>query len=103
MENEKTKTFCEEIKVVAQELVDKVKELVHEGNVRRIIIKDTQGNTFVEIPVTVAAVGIVLAPVLSAVAAIAAMASKFTVVVEKVQRVGQPQPHEQPSPGATTP
>ena len=101
MENEKTKTFCEEIKVVAQELVDKVKELVHEGNVRRIIIKDTQGNTFVEIPVTVAAVGIVLAPVLSAVAAIAAMASKFTVVVEKVQRVGQPQPQDQPSPGAT--
>lgn len=101
MDNEKTKTFCEEIKVAAKELVGKVRELVHEGNVRRIIIKDTHGNTFVEIPVTVAAVGIVLAPVLSAVAAIATMAAHFTVVVEKVQRVGQPQPAEQPTPGAT--
>jgi hypothetical protein len=92
MDNEKVKTFCEEMKVVANELVDKVKELVHEGNVRRIIIKDTHGNTFVEIPVTVAAVGIILAPILAAVGAIAAMAAKFTVVVEKVQRVGQPEP-----------
>ena len=92
MENEKAKTFYEEIKVVAHELVDKVKELVHEGNVRRIIIKDTHGNTFVEIPVTVAAVGIVLAPILAAVGAIAAMAAKFTIVVEKVQRVGQTEP-----------
>jgi hypothetical protein len=90
MENGTAKTFCEEIRVFAHELVDKVKELVQEGNVRRIIIKDTQGNTFVEIPVTVAAVGIVLAPVLAAVGAIAAMAAKFTIVVEKVQRVGQP-------------
>lgn len=102
MENEKTKTFCEEIKVAAKELVEKVKELVHQGNVRRIIIKDTHGNTFVEIPVTVAAVGIVLAPVLSAVAAIAAMAAHFTVVVEKVQRVGQPESEQQPSSGTTT-
>jgi hypothetical protein len=102
MENEKAKTFVEEIKVVAHELVDKVRELVHEGNVRRIIIKDTHGNTFVEIPVTVAAVGIVLAPVLSAVAAIATMAAKFTVVVEKVQRVGQPDAPQQPPAGAST-
>ena len=100
MENEKVKTFVEEIKVAAHELADKVRELVHEGNVRRIIIKDTQGNTFVEIPVTVAALGIVLAPILSAVAAIATMAAKFTVVVEKVQRVGQPEPQQQPPPGA---
>jgi hypothetical protein len=97
MENEKAKTFYEEVKVLAGDLVDKVKELVHEGNVRRIIIKDTHGNTFVEIPVTVAAVGIVLAPVLSAVGAIAAMAAHFTIVVEKVQRVGQP---DSPPPSA---
>ncbi len=102
MDNEKGKAFVEEIKVVAHELVDKVKELVHEGNVRRIIIKDAQGNTFVEIPVTVAAVGIVLAPVLAAVAAIATMAAKFTVIVEKVQRVGQPESHQPPPSGGTT-
>jgi len=75
--------FVEEIKVLGSELADKVKALVHEGNVNRIIIKDEKGNTFVEIPVTVAAVGAVLAPVLAAVGAIAAMAAKFTIVVEK--------------------
>ena len=77
------KTFFEEVKVLGNELVDKVKALIHEGNVRRIIIKDEHGHTFVEIPVSVAAVGAVFAPVLAAVGAIAAMAAKFTIVVEK--------------------
>jgi hypothetical protein len=77
------KTFFEEMKVVGKDLADKVKALIHEGNVRRIIIKDEHGHTFVEIPVTVAAVGAVFAPILAAVAALAAMAAKFTVVVEK--------------------
>jgi hypothetical protein len=76
-------SIFEEIKVAGQELVDKVKALIHEGNVRRIIIKDEHGHTFVEIPVTVAAVGAVFAPILAAVGAIAAMAAKFTIVVEK--------------------
>jgi hypothetical protein len=80
---ENMKTFFEEIKVVGAELVDKVKALVHEGNVRRIIIKNEQGHTFVEIPVSVAAIGVVFAPVLAAVGALAAMAAKFTIVVEK--------------------
>lgn len=78
-----TKTFVEEIKVAAHELADMVKKLVHEGNVRRIIIKDEHGRTFIEIPVTVAAVGAIFAPILAAVAALATMAAKFTVVVEK--------------------
>jgi Domain of unknown function (DUF4342) len=77
------KTFYEEIKVLGRDLTEKVKGLIHEGNVRRIIIKDEQGHTFVEIPVTVAAVGAMFAPILAAVAALAAMAAKFTVVVEK--------------------
>lgn len=76
-------TIVEEIKVLGHELADKVKALLHEGNVKRIVIKDEHGNTFVEIPVTVAAIGAVLAPVVAAVAAIATMAAKFTVVVEK--------------------
>jgi len=80
---EKMKTFFEEIKVLGHELADKVKALIHEGNVRRIIIKNEQGQTFVEIPVSVAAVGAVFAPVLAAVGALAAMASNFTIVVEK--------------------
>jgi hypothetical protein len=80
---ESIKTVFEEIKVLGHELADKVKALIHEGNVRRLIIKDDHGHTFVEIPVTVAAIGAVLAPVLAAVGAIAAMASKFTILVEK--------------------
>ncbi len=82
----------EEIKVMSHELADKVKALIHEGNVNRIIIKDEKGNTFVEIPVTVAAVGAVLAPVVAAVGAIAAMAAKFTIVVEKTAPGDQPKP-----------
>jgi hypothetical protein len=80
---EAIKTIFEEIKVFGHELADKVRALIHEGNVRRIIIKDDAGNTFVEIPVSVAAVGAVFAPVLAAVGTLAAMAAKFTIVVEK--------------------
>lgn len=76
-------TIIEEIRVLGTELGEKVKALIHEGNVRRIIIKDEKGNTFVEIPVTVAAIGAVFAPILAAVGAIATMAAKFTIVVEK--------------------
>jgi hypothetical protein len=80
---ETSKTFFEEIKVLGSQLADQVKSLIHEGNVRRIVIKDEHGRTFIEIPVSVAAVGAVFAPVLAAVGAIAAMAAKFTIVVEK--------------------
>ena len=73
----------EEIKVMGHDLVEQVKTLIHEGNVRRIVIKDEKGNTYVEIPVSVAAVSVVLAPVLAVVGALAAMAAKFTVVVER--------------------
>ncbi|MDE3196264.1 MAG: DUF4342 domain-containing protein [Acidobacteriota bacterium] len=80
---EKLNTIFEEIKVLGNELSDKVKELIREGNVHRVIIKDEHGRTFMEIPVTVAAVGAVFAPVLAAVGTLAAMAAKFTIVVER--------------------
>ena len=90
---ETIKTIFEEIKVLGQELADKVKALFHEGNVRRIIIKDENGHTFIEIPVTVAAVGAVFAPVLAAVGALAAMAAKFTIVeVEEIVSTGELDP-----------
>src|SRR5690348_7941758 len=76
----------EEIKVHAQDLVEKVKALIHEGNVRRVIIKDDQGNTFMEIPLTVATLGVIAAPVLAAVGAIAGAFSHFTIVVERSER-----------------
>jgi predicted flavoprotein YhiN len=87
---ETIKTFFEEIRVIGSELAETVKNLIHEGNVRRIIIKDERGNTFLEIPVTVAAIGAVFAPVLAAVGAIAAMASHFTIVVEKTRPANPP-------------
>ena len=76
--------FFEHIKVQANELGDKIRELIHEGNVRRIIIKDEHGHTFMEIPLTVATVGVVLAPLLAAVGAIATLVARFEIVVERV-------------------
>lgn len=77
--------LVEEIQVLGRDLVDKVTSLIHEGNVRRIIVRDEHGNTFIEIPITVAAVGALFAPVLAAVAAISALVSKFTIVVVRAQ------------------
>jgi len=87
---ETIKTFIEEIRVMGSELAEAVQKLIHAGNVRRIIIKDDKGNTFIEIPVTVAAIGAIFAPVLAAVGAIAAMASHFTIVVEKTRPADPP-------------
>jgi hypothetical protein len=75
--------FIEEMQVLGRDLVEKVKSLIHEGNVQRIIIKDGNGNTFMEIPVTFAAIGVIAAPVLAAVGAISVLAAKFTVEVER--------------------
>lgn len=77
------KTRTEEFKLSGAELVGKVKEIFHEGNVRRIILKDESGKTFMEIPLTVGVVGAVFAPVLAAIGAVAALASSLTIVVEK--------------------
>lgn len=91
----------EEFKVLGRELVDKVREMIHAGNVRRIIIRDEQGHTFMEIPLTVAAIGVVAAPVLAAVGAIAAHFAHFTVVVERVQPespAAPPAPPAKPEP-----
>jgi hypothetical protein len=77
------RTFKESFKVAADQLVDAVKRLVHEGNVRRVIIAQ-DGRTIAEFPLTVGVIGAVLAPMLAAVGAIAAVVSDCTVVVERV-------------------
>lgn len=82
----------EEVKVKAEELVDKVKEWIHEGNVRRIIIRDASGHTFMELPLTIAAVGVIAAPVLAALGALAAMVADFHVVVERTTPPSTPPP-----------
>jgi hypothetical protein len=75
----------EEVKVKGEDLLKKVKELIHEGNIRRIIIKNDDGDTYIEIPLTLGVVGMVVAPILAAVGAIAALASNFTIeIVKKV-------------------
>ncbi len=79
------KTFTEEIRVSGQQLVETIKKLIHEGNVRHLIIKNEQGKTLLEIPVTVASVGAVLLPVLAALGALAALVSDCTIVVVKEQ------------------
>ena len=75
--------LTEEVKVKGQDLLKKVKELIREGNIRRIIIKNEKGEPYVEIPLTLGVVGMVVAPVLAAVGAIAALASNFTIEIQK--------------------
>jgi len=72
------------------DLADKVAQLIHEGNVRRIIIKDEHGHTFMEIPLTVATAGVILAPILAALGAIATLVAKFDVVVERSTHAAPP-------------
>ncbi len=73
----------EEMKVSGAELLEKVKQLLHEGNIRRIVIKQ-DGRTVMELPLTIAAVGVVVAPVQAAVGAFAALVSSCSIVVERI-------------------
>jgi len=78
-----TKIVREEFSVSADNLIQRVKELLHEGNVTRIIIKDEKGKTLLEIPATIGLVGFVIAPWLAALGAVAALATRCTLVVER--------------------
>ncbi len=81
------KTHTEEFKVNGEELLAKIKQILHEGNIRRIIIKDKDGKTVIEIPLTIGVVGILLAPTLAAIGAVAALLTEATVVVEKSESI----------------
>ena len=70
-----------EFRVKGEELLQTIKKLIHEGNVSRIIIKDDNERIFLEIPVTVGVVGVIFAPVLAAVGALAAVVANFTIEV----------------------
>ncbi|HEX7620722.1 MAG TPA: DUF4342 domain-containing protein [Anaerolineales bacterium] len=73
----------EEFHVNGEELIARIKKLVHEGNIRKIIIKEKDGKVLIEFPMTLGVVGLVLAPTLAAVGAVAALVSEATIVVEK--------------------
>jgi len=77
------KSYHETFKVSGDELLSKVKEIIKEGNARRIIIKNEKDITVMEIPLTIGAIGVVLAPVFAAVGALAALATHCTIIVEK--------------------
>jgi len=75
----------EEFRVSGEELLAKIKQLMHEGSIRRIVIKNKEGGTFMEIPLTVGVVGALLVPTLAAVGALAALVTEATVIVEKAE------------------
>lgn len=77
------KKTTETFELKGEDLVKKVKELIHEGNVRRIIIKNKEGKTLIEFPLTFGVVGALIAPVLAAVGAIAALVSECSITVER--------------------
>lgn len=77
------KTKQETFHVTGENLLAKVKELIKEGNIRRIIIKDKNGKVIVEFPLTIGVVGAVLAPVLAAIGAVAALVSECSITVER--------------------
>ena len=72
-----------EFQVTADELVGRVKELIREGNIRRIVVRGEEGKTLLEIPVTMGVIGALFAPYLAALGAIAAIATRCTIAVER--------------------
>jgi len=84
-----------EFEVRGDELVKKIKEIVHEGNIRRIIIKDPKGHVFMEIPLTVGVIGALFAPVLAAVGALASLVGVFTVEVVRREEKKDDEPPAQ--------
>ena len=73
----------EEFKVSGEDLLKRVKALITEGNIRRITIRNSEGKTLVELPLTIGVVGVILAPALAAVGTIAALVTECTIVVER--------------------
>jgi hypothetical protein len=83
MTTETIRPRTEEFRITGDELLAKVRELIHEGNIRRVMIRNEAGTTLVEIPLTVGLVGVALLPVWAAVGAIATLATDCTIVVER--------------------
>jgi len=80
---EPVSTTEEELRVAGENLLETIREVIHEGNYRRIIIRNERGHTLLEIPLTIGLVGALLMPVWAAIGAMAAMATGFTIIVER--------------------
>jgi hypothetical protein len=85
------KSFTEEIKISADKLMDTITNLVEEGNVRHVLINNSKGEKQLEFPVNVGVVGLVLAPFLAVIAALAVAAADYTIVVTR-----DPRPEPEP-------
>lgn len=96
------RSYTEEFRVSGESVLAKVKELVHEGNVRRITIKNDDGRTLIEIPLTLGVIGTVLLPVWAAIGAIAAMAANLTIAVERTEPATRTDDQTPPSAPSTT-
>ncbi|HZJ09341.1 MAG TPA: DUF4342 domain-containing protein [Trueperaceae bacterium] len=100
------RSYTEEFRVSGESVLAKIKELVHEGNVRRITIKNDDGRTLIEIPLTLGVIGTVLLPVWAAIGAIAAMAANLTIAVQRSEdepRTNGTTPSTPPTPPSSTP
>jgi len=84
-ETTQDRTRTEEFKLEGGKVLDKIKDLIHQGNIRRIILKNEAGKTLIEIPLTLGVVGAALLPVFAAVGALAAVATRMVIVVEKTE------------------
>jgi DNA-binding HxlR family transcriptional regulator len=82
----------QEFKLSGDVLLTRLKELVHEGNIRRITIKNEEGHTLIEIPLTLGVVGALLLPVVAAIGALGALAASLTIVVERIDTPEPPAP-----------
>jgi hypothetical protein len=80
------RVWTEEFQVSGEQLLAKCKELIHEGNIRRIAIKNEDGRVLIDIPLAVGVVSAVVAPQLVAIGAIAAVVTRCSIVVEKVEQ-----------------
>lgn len=88
----------EEFKVSGEKLKERLKELIHEGNVRRVILKNPQGRVLLDMPLNAGVVGVALLPFWAAVAAVAVMATDYSVVVERDPDKAVTKPSSAPAP-----
>jgi hypothetical protein len=77
------KPATEEFSLTGEQVLEFLKKILHEGNVRRVVLKDESGKTLLEIPVTIGVVGVILLPVWAAIGAAAALVAKMTIVIER--------------------
>ena len=84
--SEQENVRTEEFQVSGEMLISKIKELIEEGNIRRVIIKNEEGRSLIDIPLTIGVVGVLVAPQLAAIGALAALFTKGTIVVEKIDK-----------------